>query len=272
MSLTNPNTPVSQQDLQDFYHKLLPYMGGSFGMIANKFSKGDLYSTDEKMIGQWTDGKPLYQKTIVSTLASQPASGTMGIKYIEIGASVEYGYVADLTIKDATTYLNAFYVKDDMATFVKAYIRADSALANPNTISVSNKAWFDYPCYITVRYTKTTDSPISIGDDTDYSTEEKIVGTWIDGKPIYQKTIDCNRQLIPSGAWTLIQNITINNVGNLVEANAMYVNNSNAPKKYATAFSINPNNTISVNRYAGADGSDSLPLVYITIQYTKTTD
>ena len=27
MSLTNPNTPVSQQDLQDFYHKLLPYMG-----------------------------------------------------------------------------------------------------------------------------------------------------------------------------------------------------------------------------------------------------
>lgn len=29
MSLTNPNTPVSQQDLQDFYHKILPYMGGS---------------------------------------------------------------------------------------------------------------------------------------------------------------------------------------------------------------------------------------------------
>ena len=28
MSLTNPNTPVSQQDLQDFYHKILPYMGG----------------------------------------------------------------------------------------------------------------------------------------------------------------------------------------------------------------------------------------------------
>lgn len=31
MSLTNPNTPVSQQDLQDFYHKLLPYMGGGSG-------------------------------------------------------------------------------------------------------------------------------------------------------------------------------------------------------------------------------------------------
>ena len=31
MSLTNPNTPVSQQDLQDFYHKIVPYMGGSSG-------------------------------------------------------------------------------------------------------------------------------------------------------------------------------------------------------------------------------------------------
>ena len=31
MSLTNPNTPVSQQDLQDFYHKILPYIGGSSG-------------------------------------------------------------------------------------------------------------------------------------------------------------------------------------------------------------------------------------------------
>jgi hypothetical protein len=64
MSLTNPNTPVSQQDLQDFYHKLVPYMGGSFEAIANKFSKGDMYSTDEKMIGQWIDGKPLYQKAV----------------------------------------------------------------------------------------------------------------------------------------------------------------------------------------------------------------
>ena len=28
MSLSNPNTPISQQDLQDFYHKILPYLGG----------------------------------------------------------------------------------------------------------------------------------------------------------------------------------------------------------------------------------------------------
>ena len=41
----------------------------------------------------------------------------------------------------------------------------------------------------TVQYTKTTDSAVEIGSDTDYSTTEKIVGTWIDGKPIWQKTV-----------------------------------------------------------------------------------
>ena len=39
MSLTNPNTPVSQQDLQDFYHKLLPYMGGGGG--GGTYTAGD---------------------------------------------------------------------------------------------------------------------------------------------------------------------------------------------------------------------------------------
>ena len=36
------------------------------------------------------------------------------------------------------------------------------------------------------QYTKVGDEPINIGTDTDYSTTEKVVGTWIDGKPIYQ--------------------------------------------------------------------------------------
>lgn len=39
MSLTNPNTPVSQQDLQDFYHKILPYIGGDAKMPAEDMSE-----------------------------------------------------------------------------------------------------------------------------------------------------------------------------------------------------------------------------------------
>lgn len=46
MSLTNPNTPVSQQDLQDFYHKLLPYMGGSSGGSGGGHTIEDSEGTD----------------------------------------------------------------------------------------------------------------------------------------------------------------------------------------------------------------------------------
>ena len=43
--------------------------------------------------------------------------------------------------------------------------------------------------YVTIQYTKTTDTAISIGEATEYSTEEKVVGTWIDGKPVYEITL-----------------------------------------------------------------------------------
>jgi len=46
MSLTNPNTPVSQQDLQDFYHKILPYMGGSSGGSGGGHTIEDAEGTD----------------------------------------------------------------------------------------------------------------------------------------------------------------------------------------------------------------------------------
>lgn len=36
MSLTNPNTPVSEQDLQDFYHKILPYFGGNSATVLSQ--------------------------------------------------------------------------------------------------------------------------------------------------------------------------------------------------------------------------------------------
>lgn len=48
--------------------------------------------------------------------------------------------------------------------------------------------------YFFLEYTKTTDSVVGVingircGDN--YSTTERVIGTWIDGKPLYQKTFD----------------------------------------------------------------------------------
>ena len=76
MSLTNPKDVVTEERLKDFYDGIYPYLGGMPEILANKFSRSDIYSTTEKIIGQWIDGKPLYQK-IVTTGGSVPSGATL---------------------------------------------------------------------------------------------------------------------------------------------------------------------------------------------------
>lgn len=52
---------------------------------------------------------------------------------------------------------------------------------------------------------------IFINPELQYSTQEQVVGTWIDGKPIYQKTVSTGGSE-PSGA-TLIQRIAMASTG-----------------------------------------------------------
>jgi hypothetical protein len=84
-------------------------------------------------------------------------------------------------------------ILDGNGRCVRVYGFTNAGGSDANKVSiVNNKAsWGGITCYITVQYTKTTDSANSFkyGDPNEYSTTEKIVGTWIDGKPLYQKTI-----------------------------------------------------------------------------------
>lgn len=188
MSLTNPNTVVTEQRLNDFYKGILPYLGGMPEMVANKFSKGDLYSTDEKMIGQWIDGKPLYQKVITFTTPSSTTNTKVGT--ISSGADVKtmIGYVHE-TSNNIHVSIN-WCIPDDSITNSHNYLCVYALGTDLYVVMGSGSSmYYRKPAYLIVQYTKTTDSPILIGDANDYSTEEKIIGTWVDGKPIYQKTI-----------------------------------------------------------------------------------
>ena len=64
MSLTNPKNVVTEERLSEFYHQILPYLGNVPDLVMSKFKQSDIYSTSERIVGQWVDGKPLYQKTI----------------------------------------------------------------------------------------------------------------------------------------------------------------------------------------------------------------
>lgn len=101
----------------------------------------------------------------------------------------------------------------------------------------------------------------------EYSTEEKVVGKWIDGKPIYEKTFEIGTK---SSNYTFtIENLDkiINYTGNCI------VSSYNRPIPYNQ---IQYSNFIIINDYKDGVVNLATNLTYtdcvLVIQYTKTTD
>lgn len=131
-----------------------------------------IYSLEEREIGVWTDGKPLYEKTIV--------------------------FSSEITL-DTSNWTSLGVSLSDVDTPVSAIGR--SARGGNSAITVD---FFDSPITakgldkvksITMQYTKTTDvagsgtwTPQGV-PAVHYSTDEQVVGTWIDGSTLYEKTL-----------------------------------------------------------------------------------
>lgn len=193
MSLPNPDSVVTEQRLSEFYTGIRPYLGGMPDIYSNAFSKCNIYSEDEKLVGVWVNGKPLYQKTIVKNNVRVSGSETQ----------IQHGIENLEDIVNCVGYLST--TESSYDRFFEGSIRC---YARPTyfTIMVSS-SWDakDYRTwYFTLWYTKSTDSVVSIGSDTDYSTDEKIIGTWIDNSPLYQKTVPTNES-VPSGATLVLR-------------------------------------------------------------------
>lgn len=120
--------------------------------------------------------------------------------------------------------------------------------------------------------------PDTINKLQTYSTEEKVIGTWIDGKPLYRKTIT----VVISGAITgTVQNFQFNhNISNIKYAWVEVATHDISQN----GFSYGPSGYINAanNRTqwymsneiiaASCDRSGDDGTWYISICYTKTTD
>lgn len=100
----------------------------------------------------------------------------------------------------------------------------------------------------------------------EYSTEEKVVGKWIDGKPLYEKTWDFGSDVaFASQSWT---NTTIKvsdyNIKNIIGVTG--INNGGTVFGYVSANRDQTYVQIYQTRNVG------ISLRYVTLQYTKTTD
>ena len=157
--------------------------------------KGDtfspiIYSLAEREIGVWTDGKPLYQKTIVGQLTSS------GETYVTLNiTNADFYKLYDLAIcaPQNRTFYNGYCLSD---IFCGGFINNTSSGLRASIYIGSSSLMRPATAYITVIYTKTTDNP-GTGKWTPsgvpahhYSTNEQVIGTWIDGKPLYQKVIE----------------------------------------------------------------------------------
>lgn len=146
---------------------------------------GDIYSLEERQIGVWTDGKPLYQKTI--DFGELPNNTTKQVNH-------NVSNIETVVEIKGVSYVNNLIYGENLPPVTAG--KAFRASVRENVVEVSSTDnWTGYNARITFKYTKTTDVAgsgeyVPSGDKAvHYSTEEEVIGTWIDGKTLYRRTI-----------------------------------------------------------------------------------
>ena len=241
-------------------------------VTPNQFDKANMYSTTEKVVGSWTDGRPLYQKTVSwGLITSGNPSKNHGISNINAVIDCKGYWVQDNTYFGPVGESNpneSLYVYADKT---KMYLVASNGFGDGKTYA-----------YITFQYTKTTDAANSFNyaSENDYSTTEKIVGTWIDGKPLYQKVVETTS---PASKNTFGEVYNLGTTCIIRKADA-YISNGNGnviiPLSYQAIVLIMYN--MKASDYTGKNGCITMCVqneaaflskaVKIIVQYTKTTD
>lgn len=220
------------------------------------------YSTDEKIVGRWTDGKPVYQKTYHFSTRVVLASGVNEnilqlpsemVLISGIAHDTDYSFVQNqIQIGKNNGYLYIY---------------------NAKNVGVGL-------CDITLQYTKTTDTPGTgptpgnlIYLPALYSEEEREVGVWKDGKPLYQKTIDCGTMSYDTNWHTVAHNIS--DVEHIMVVNG-YVQDGTVKYWFSVyrpqynlgvIVGVDTQNVQYVNSWLNSSAK-----LMVTIQYTKTTD
>lgn len=133
----------------------------------------------------------------------------------------------------------------------------------------------DYNLSTTNAYSCNYVNSLNFSQDNIFSLNERRIGTWIDGKPLYQKTISCGN--LPDNSMKNVAH-NISNLKRVIEYKGngyRASDNINFGMPYpagalAQVITLYVNNT-NVVLITGQDRSN-VQDVYVTLKYTKTTD
>lgn len=226
-------------------------------------NRSDIYSEEEREVGVWTDGKPLYQKTwIFDNLVNFPNNTWTSI-------------VNNVTIPfDYIVTCDGFQEEQTAVEFDMWFDTSSNSL-RAKSLRTENETIKGF----TLKYTKTTDQPGS-GTWTPegqlahhYSTSEKIVGTWIDGSTVYEKTfnvgaISAGNDVRVSAQLNIAKVIRLS--GNAHSSNYNQWVEINFPHQNISAYIVTAvyiESSQEINIHTGTDFT--LDECYITLQYTK---
>lgn len=238
------------------------------------FKAGDIYSTEEREIGVWIDGKPLYSKVIRNTDGS---------------ALPQLNDVTDLHI-DKLIRAEGLISDHSDRTYPRGLITTTSGLGSreiympdANTVRRNGDS---FSCFeIILYYTKTTDTPGSGSwaqtglPAHHYSENEQVIGTWIDGKPLYEQSIVyTNSSGLSSGSTTLETIATgLNMIPGGIRSIIYNTDGRQYPFPYAKTdggSQIYYNKTSGDVIFLGQNDSwgTGWNKLYIVLQYTKDSD
>lgn len=224
-----------------------------------------IYSLSEREVGTWIDGKPLYQKTfnkmdVVLSDNSWTNSilGTTGI------AIKQYeGYFA----LDGYTSLFSYEYYRGSSEYFTANINSSGDInVRPNM----NAGVDVLAGIITIWYTKNSDVPgggqyTSLGiPAVHYSTDEQVIGTWIDGSTIYQKIFILSNPITIRHDSTVITDIDFSYMKSFIDCKGIYEGTGEEQVAPITAYRYN-------NQVYFAAIVD-IALDKFIIQYTKITN
>lgn len=149
---------------------------------------GDIFSTQERQVGVWTDGKPLYQKTIdcgyaPNNTTKQVAHGINNVDKVVNAVGTGWSET------NFTFYPVPFVQRSNAINQIQMTVDRDSI-----DIATGSNIFTAVAILVTLQYTKTTDtagSGIYVPNGAyamHYSTDEQVIGTYL-GEILYQKTV-----------------------------------------------------------------------------------
>ena len=221
-------------------------------------------STTEQMVDVFVDGKPVYERLI------------------------QFNETVDLDVRESSVILeNAGFIENLVGAIGmgadNCSVCSPELFLNGTNLVAANPFPFAAK-YIILRYTKVADEPLpegvgrSDGGLADpihvYSTEERFVGKWIDGKNIYEKTFDIT-SYVTQGGGNYEMNFTCDT---LIDAHGFVkgqgTQNTVLPIPYCSGdrsgvFAIYYETTGKLHFHIVSMGT--LNEGYVTIQYTKQT-